>query len=135
MYQYECIEELKNLEEIHDKIKEHQYRIKPTKTNIKSYKKLMLDLIDSICRIAYNSNYSQKDRFEKCVKLWTHDWNANLEYYYGGTPIHSNWIPFYEGNLGIIHSFIKTQEPPEFCYIIVKCWKDETKKGNSKENF
>lgn len=105
-------EALKELQDAHDAIREHPYRLSFSSGLERDYNEKLYDLSHAWCDLIYRSDVQGEER-GLLLKFgdWIHNYNASLLGYH----VRRDLIPFYEAVLSVTHRYLDTREINGYC--------------------
>ncbi len=114
-------EHINHLRELHDKIKEHPFRLKLETKYCYSYKNMLYDLSEAWADIIYRTEGLTHDEEMKLYHFgnWIHNYRARLQMYYPH-DFPETFLDYYEQMLQITHEFLDTGNLNVY-YGIVRC--------------
>lgn len=106
---------LSRMQQIHDDIKHHPFRMMFEEQHIPGYKHLWYELSEAWVDLAYRCpdfDEAERQKYRQFCK-WVHDYRQNLRTWRKDTfPM--EWNPYYEQMLQITHRYLDTGEMDEY---------------------
>lgn len=126
---------LRQMEQIHDEIKKHPFRITFAASDIAEYKHLLYELSEVWCDLIWYCPHETEDE-KKLYRMfggWIHNYRQELQTYYKDTfPM--QFFPYYEQMLQITHNYINTGNMDIF-YSLDYFWIDDNRRKIMTEKY
>lgn len=100
---------LRQMEQIHDEIKQHSFRITFSTSDIAEYKHLLYELSEVWCDLIWNCHHETEEekKLYRQFGYWIHDYRQELRTYSRDTfPM--QFFPYYEQMLQVTHNYLNT---------------------------
>lgn len=106
---------LRQMEQIHDEIKRHPFRVTFATSDIAEYKHLLYELSEVWCDLIWRCDHGTEEanKLYRMFGGWIHDYRQELRTYRKDTfPM--QFFPYYEQMLQVTHNYINTGYMDEF---------------------
>lgn len=112
---------LRQMEQIHDEIKRHPFRVTFATSDIAEYKHLLYELTNVWCDLIYYCHHETEEekKIYHMFGYWIHDYRQELRTYHKDTfPM--EFFPYYEQMLQVTHNYIKRKRKNSHCQMELK---------------